>query len=169
MKTIIYNHDNLKKEEIDETVIRVKALIINSYNEILLGYAHKTYQFPGGHLEENESLEEGLKREIKEETGIEIKENNLKPFEKITYYSRNYRNTGLNRENEIYFYIINTDEKVNMNNSNLDDWEKAGNYKTKYVSLNNIEQVLVDSIPDNQINEIIVEEMLEVLNEYKKH
>lgn len=43
MKEIIYNHDNLKETDIDETVIRVKALIINSNNEIMLGYAHKTY------------------------------------------------------------------------------------------------------------------------------
>ena len=141
MKTIIYNHDNLKKEEIDETVIRVKALIINSNNEILLGYAHKTYQFPGGHLEENESLEEGLKREIKEETGIEIKENNLKPFEKITYYSRNYRNTGLNRENEIYFYIINTDEK----NSSSDFGELIS------ACFDNFDTSLIDSFSVNNI------------------
>jgi len=31
------------------------------------------YTFPGGGLEENETLEEGTKREIKEEFGIEVK------------------------------------------------------------------------------------------------
>lgn len=169
MKEIIYNHDNLKETDIDETVIRVKALIINSNNEIMLGYAHKTYQFPGGHLEKNESLEEALKREIREETGIEIKENNLEPFEKIIYYTNNYRNTGLNRKNEIYYYSIKTDEKANMNNSNLDKGEKEGNYKIEYIGLDNIEQLLNDSIPDNPINKIVVEEMLEVINEYKRN
>ena len=169
MKEIIYNHDNLKENDIDETVIRVKALLINSNNEIALGYCHKTYQFPGGHLEDNETLEEGLKREVKEETGIDIKETNLKPFEKITYYSSNYRNTGKNRKNEIYYFIVKTDEKVNMNNANLDDWEREGNYKVEYVYLGDIEQVLTDSIPDNSINEIIVEEMMEVINEYKRN
>lgn len=168
MKEIIYNHDNLKENDIDETVIRVKALLINSKNEITLGYCHKTYQFPGGHLEENETFEEGLNREIKEETGIDIKETNLKPFEKIIYYSNNYRNTGLNRKNEIYYFYIKTDEKANMNNANLDDWETKGNYKIEYVNLDDVKQVLINSIPDNPINEIIVEEMLEVINEYKR-
>ena len=167
MKEIIYNKENLTEKDIEETVIRVKALIVNSKNEILLGYAHKTYQFPGGHLEENEDHEEGLKREVKEETGIEIKKENLTPFEKIIYYTSNYRNTGLNRKNEIYYYIVKTDEQVNINNMNLDDWEKEGNYIVKKVPLNNVEQVLKNSIPDNPINSIIVEEMLEVLNEYK--
>ena len=169
MKKIVYNHDNLKENDIDETVIRVKALLINSKNEITLGYCHKTYQFPGGHLEENETLEEGLKREVKEETGIDIKNTNLKAFEKITYYSKNYRDTGLNRKNEIYYFSIKTDEKDNMNNANLDVWETEGNYKIEYINLDNVEQVLTKSIPDNPINKIIVEEMLEVLNEYKRN
>ena len=169
MKEIVYNKENLTDKDIDETVIRVKALIVNSKNEILLGYCHKTYQFPGGHLEENEDLEEGLKRELKEETGIEINKDNLKPFEKIIYYTSNYRNTGLNRKNEIYYYIVKTNKSVNANNMNLDNWEKEGNYTVKKVSLKSVEQVLKSSVHDNPINSIIVEEMIEVLNEYKKN
>ena len=168
MKEIFYNHDNLNENEIDETVIRVKALLINSNNEIALGYCHKTYQFPGGHLEENETLEEGLKREVKEETGIDIKETNLKPFEKITYYSKNYHGTGKNRKNDIYYYIINTDAKFDMNNSKLDEWEKDGNFTVKTFPIENVEQVLIDSIPDNPINKVIVEEMLDIFKEYNK-
>ena len=169
MKEIVYNHDNLKEKDIDETVVRVKALLVNSNNEIALGYCHKTFQFPGGHLEKNETLEQGLKREIKEETGINIKETNLKPFEKITYYSKNYRNSELNRKNEIYYFSIYTDEKANINNTNLDNWEKEGNYKIEYINLEKVEQVLINSIPDNPINRIVVEEMLEVLNEFKRN
>lgn len=169
MKEVIYNKERLTDNDIDETVTRLKALIINSKNEILLGYAHKTYQFPGGHLEKNETLEEGLKREIQEETGIIIKDKNIKPFEKITYYTSNYRNTGLNRKNEIYYYIIKTDEEVNTNNMNLDEWEKEGNYVVKKIPLDKIEKVLKNSIKDNSINEIIVEEMMEVLNEYERN
>ena len=55
MKESIYNYDNLKLEDVDEVIVRTKALLINSSNEILLGYSHHTYQFPGGHLEEGES------------------------------------------------------------------------------------------------------------------
>ena len=169
MKTIVYNHNNLSESEIDEVVIRVKALIINSKNEILLGYCHETYQFPDGHVEENESLEKALKREVKEETGIEIKTKDLMPFEKITYYSYNYRNTSKNRKNEIYYYSIKTDEPINMSNANLDNWEKEGNYIVKTIPITEIEEVLVNSISDNPINKIIVEEMLEVIDEYKKN
>lgn len=168
MKEILYNYDNLKLEDINEVVTRTKGLIINSNNEITLGYSHQTYQFPGGHLEDGESLEECLLREIAEETGIEIKDAKLKPFEKITYYSKNYHGSGKNRKNEIYYYIINTDAKFDMNNSKLDDWEKDGNFTVKTFPIENIEQVLIDSIPDNPINKVIVEEMLDIFKEYNK-
>lgn len=168
MKEILFNYDNLKKEDIDEVVTRTKGLIINSNNEITLGYSHKTYQFPGGHLEEGETLEECLLREIKEETGIEIKDAKLTPFEKITYYNKNYHNSGKNRENVIYYYIIKTDAKFDMSNANLDEWEKSGNFTVKTMPIKNVEQVLIDSIPDNPINKVIVEEMLDIFKEYNK-
>lgn len=163
----VFNSDNLTDKDIDEVIVRTKALIVNSKDEILLGYAHKTYQFPGGHLEENESLNECLKREIKEELGIDLEVINM-PFMKVTYYTRNYRSTGKNRKNEIYYFIINSDLEPDMSKANLDFNEIAGNYTPKYVSLNDIETVLISSIPDNPINEIIVNEMLEVIGEYRK-
>ena len=168
MKEILYNYDNLKLEDVDEVVTRTKGLIINSNNEITLGYSHKTYQFPGGHLEDGETLEECLLREIEEETGIKIKDAKLKPFEKITYYNKNYHKSGKNRKNEIYYYIINTDANFDMNNSKLDEWEKDGNFTVKTFPIENVEQVLIDSIPDNPINKVIVEEMLDIFKEYNK-
>jgi len=43
---------------------------------ILLIYRgkQKDYTFPKGHVEENESLEEAMRREVKEETGLTIKD-----------------------------------------------------------------------------------------------
>ena len=56
MKQIITNKYNLTDSDMTEIVKRVKILIINSKNEILLAYSHNDYQFPGGHVEENETL-----------------------------------------------------------------------------------------------------------------
>ena len=85
MKEIVFNHDNLEESDIDEVVVRTKALLINDKEEITLGYSHKTYQFPGGHLEENESLEECLIRELKEESGIDLFNDNSKVLKKINF------------------------------------------------------------------------------------
>lgn len=170
MKEVIYNYDNLRENEIDEIVIRCKGLIINNKNEIMLGYCQNTYQFPGGHLEENETLLDCLKREIKEETGIELEDDEINKniIEKNTHYTRNYRNTNKNRKNEIYYYIIKTNKLPNINNNHLDKNEIEGNYTIKMIDINDVENILIDSIPLNDINKIIVEEMLDVINEYKK-
>lgn len=168
MKEIFYNYDNLTKEDIDEVVIRTKALIINSNNEITLGYSNKTYQFPGGHLKEGETLVECLIREIKEETGIEIKDTDLKPFAKLSYYSKNYRNSLKNRQNDIYYYVIKTDKKFNIDNSELDEGEVEGNYIPITIPFNDMEKILIESVNDNPINKIVVDEMLKVIKEYNR-
>ncbi len=51
------------------------ALIFNPEGKVFLMKSHKwkdKYVIPGGHVELGESLKETLKREIKEETGLEI-------------------------------------------------------------------------------------------------
>ena len=168
MKEVLYNYDNLTIDDIDKIVVRTKGLIINDNNEITLGYSQGTYQFPGGHLEENEELQDCLLREIKEETGIEITDAKMRPFEKITHYTKNYHNTGLNRKNEIYYYIVRTNTKFDMNNSSLDEEEKNNGFTAKTIPLSSFEKVLIDSIPDNPRNQVIVEEMLDVYKEYNK-
>lgn len=53
----------------------VGALILNRKGEILLVKSHKwkdRYTIAGGHVEVGETLAEALKREIKEEVGLEI-------------------------------------------------------------------------------------------------
>ena len=68
----------------------------------------------------------------------------------------------------IYYYIIKTNKLANINNSHLDKNEIEGNYIIKMININNVENILIDSISLNEINKIIVEEMLDVINEYKK-
>jgi nucleoside triphosphatase len=55
--------------------IAVGALIVNSEGRILLAKSHKwnnKYTVPGGKVELGETMEEALKREVKEETGLDI-------------------------------------------------------------------------------------------------
>ena len=168
MKEILYNYDNLSTQEIDEVVIRVKGLLINDNDEIILGYSNNKYQFPGGHLEVLETLINCLKREIEEETGIVLTDEEPILFQKITHYSKNYYNRGLNRENIIYYYLVKTNKKVDLNNTKYDEIEKEGNFCIKIVKLDDIEKVLKDNCKKFSENKVIVEEMLEAIKEYYK-
>ncbi len=53
----------------------VGGLILNDKKQVFLAKSHKwknRFTIPGGHIELGETVEEALKREIKEEIGLEI-------------------------------------------------------------------------------------------------
>lgn len=53
--------------------IGAKAIIFNEKNELLLCYEKDSWSIPGGTVEDGETLENGCKREVYEETGFKIK------------------------------------------------------------------------------------------------
>ena len=167
MKKLIKNNNNLKEEDVTEVVKRVKVLLINSNNELLLGYSHNDYQFPGGHVEVKEDLINALNREIEEETGIKLNIKENSPFAEFIAYYKDYPQIGQNRKNEIYYYEVKTDEKPNLKNTNYTDEELDGHFKLEYISLDNIENKLKDNTKKYGDPNGIAGEMLEVLKIYK--
>jgi ADP-ribose pyrophosphatase YjhB (NUDIX family) len=61
-------------------VVRVRALIVHNDHILLIRRikeGKKFYSFPGGHVEKGESDRDGLIREVKEETNLDIKPGEL--------------------------------------------------------------------------------------------
>lgn len=166
MKKIINNQYNLKKSDVTEVVKRVKALLVNSNNEILLGYSHNDYQFPGGHVEKKENLVRALKREVHEETGINLNIKNIIPFAEIIGYYKDWPSIGKNRKIEIYYYEIKTDEKPNLDETKYTESEKDGNFELKYVPLTNIKQILKENAKKYGDKKGIVKEMIQLFDIY---
>ena len=168
MKEILYNKDNLKDEEITETSVRIKVLLINN-GDIYLGNGSDIYQFPGGHLEEGETFNDCLKRELLEEAGIEIDDEEItEPFMKITYKNKDWPEEGKNRKVEFYYYAIETDKLPDENNTNLTENEKSGNYRIDIVPLDKVIDVLKENMPKNERNNAITPDMIKVIEEYLK-
>ena len=166
MKEIIYNYDYLEEKDITEIVIRTKALIVNG-KDILLGNENDIYQFPGGHLEDNETFEECLKREVLEETGIEIDDNEIKrPFMKVTFLNKDWPSEGKNRKAEIYYYLIVTNKTPNMDKVNYTEHEKEGNFKIEAIPLKESISVIENNIPKNEKNKVIAPDMIMAITEY---
>ncbi|RCW52390.1 NUDIX domain-containing protein [Halanaerobium sp. ST460_2HS_T2] len=93
----------------------VGAVIFNPNDQILLCKSHKwdnKYIIPGGHIELGEKMEEALKREIMEETGLNIYDINLISIKESVYNKR------FHEEKHFIFidYICRTDStKVVLN------------------------------------------------------
>lgn len=166
MKETIYNYDYLTEKDITETVIRTKALIINN-GSILIGNENNVYQFPGGHLEDGESFNDCLKREVLEETGIEIEDSEInKPFMKVTFMNKDWPEVGKSRKAEIYYYVINTNKKPDLSKTDYTENELKNNYKIEEFDINEAIQQIQDNIPRNEKNKVISPDMISAIEEY---
>ena len=166
MKETIYNYDYLKDEDITEVVIRTKGLIVNSKN-IILGNENNIYQFPGGHLEKNETFEECLKREVLEETGIEIDDSEIKRlFMKVTYLNKDWPSIGRNRKSEIYYYLIETSKNPDMSKVKYTVHERQGNFKIESIPLSESISIIKNNISKNEKNKVIAPDMIKAITEY---
>ena len=167
MKQLITNKYNLTDSDMTEVVKRVKVLLVNSNNDVLLGYSYNNYQFPGGHVEENETLVQAVNREILEETGIELNITNIEPFACAIGYYKDWPAEGKNRKIEIYYYEVKTDEKPNLENTEYTENEKNGNFELRYIPLLDVENVLKTNAEEYGDENGIAREMIDLFGVYK--
>ena len=68
----------------------------------------------------------------------------------------------------MYYYIVKTDDNPNIAEMSLSGIERETDFKLFYVSVNDMEQFIKESMEKRQIENIIGEEMLSVMEEYEK-
>lgn len=98
--------------------VTVDAIIIQNKNILLIKRAAhlinpNKYALPGGFLDRDETTEEGIKREIKEETGFDALE--VKLFKVIDKPNRK----GEDRQNVDFVFIVKVGEKVSESDSEI--------------------------------------------------
>ena len=167
MREIVYNDNNLKDSDINRISIRAKAIIKNSKNQILLACVNDNYHLPGGHLEKNETFYECLKREIKEEVGVDLKEKIGKPILTITYYSKDYPSNGINSKSIAKYFELKEEIIPNYSNIHLTDDEKKGNFKLEYLDEDKIIDYLKNSLK-TCTKDGVIKDTIEALTEYLK-
>ena len=165
MKTIVINDFDLRDEDMLQVVVRVKGLLINSSGKILLAHNNDTYQFPGGHKEDEESIDECILREILEETGIELNIQEA-PFLCIKTYDNNYFGTGKRVINYVYYYRFFTDDIPCFEKTHYDELELASEFNLFYVDFSDLKNFLTKNLEIGKIDEKICREMLIVADEY---
>lgn len=165
IKEIIKNRSNLKLNDINRTTRRAKVLVINQ-NKLLLAHAAGDYFFIGGHIEKNETDEECLKREIKEECGTNF-EIPLKKFMQIKHFEKDYPKKDINTLSITNYYIYEGNIKINFNRTNLTEEEKENNFELVYLDKNEVIKILNESLKTGtRIGATI--DTLEVIKEYMR-
>lgn len=168
-KEIIYNPYCLKDTNLDDIKEKVRLLIKNSRNEILVANYGGIYLLPGGKLEPNESIFDALKREVKEEIGIDLNEN-ISLLVKIVYYQKNYpkmNNTICNRKITTHYFTTKMDIDLDKTTTTLSQNEKEGNFKLQWINENKISYLLESSNSTNPRKTYFDKELLQVLELYK--
>lgn len=106
----------------------VGALIVNSEGKILLAKSHKwfdKYTLPGGHIELGETMEEALKREVKEEVGLDVEVVEFLTMQEAIFAKEFYK-----RKHFIFFDFLCRvgEQQVRLDQDELQDyiWEYPG-------------------------------------------
>ena len=170
MKQIEFNEDLLTLEDIDKVTNKVRGIVINTNtNQILLVNYAELFMLPGGKVDEGETNEEALRREIVEESGIEIEE--ACPFLQINSYDKNYydRKSGtINRLTRTIFYIIETTKDIDESKKVLTESEKNKKHTISFVDSDEIESLVENNQTTNSKRKQFDREILTVISEYKK-
>lgn len=172
MKVETINLNNLTMNDIQKQQHRVKVILLNSKDEVLLCRRNGVYNFIGGHIENGEGPLECAQREVREETGITIRLGNFNaPFYKLQCFEKNYYNLGLNYFTTIQFLDGRTDAQVDLSKRQLDENESKQIFTLEYIPYSKLRSTLEDNreIARGEKREFIIDEMLKVLDEYDEY
>ena len=167
MKKLIYNEHNLKDSEINNIIKRAKIIFINSKDEILLANSNNNYYLIGGHVDNDETDIETLKRETLEETGIELNIKDIKPFFTIIYKTKDFPEKNINSKHIANYYYMKLNEQINYNKMNLTDGEIKENFKLQYVHKDEVLNLLNDNL-NNCTRTKVVRDTIDVIEEFIK-
>ena len=126
VEIVKYNDDDLRDDEIDEVVTRVKAFVINSKNNMLVGFTDEGFQLVEGYVPEGYDVVQGMVSILYNECGIELDaKDSIEPFYEVRYYNRDYKGSGMNRLSDLIYFLIKTDKLPNHKKLHLSEMERA--------------------------------------------
>lgn len=170
MKQISFNETKLTDEDIDKVVRKVRALVINNKTgKALLVHYAGLYMLPGGSIDEGETEIEALRRELLEEAGIGVEDEQVTPYLLINSYDRNYfdRKSGtINRLTQTTFFAVSTDQDIDEARKRLTESEKAKGHTIEYMNLPSMRYLIETNPTDNPKRRHFDREILTALNEY---
>ena len=100
----------------------VGALIVNNEGKILLARSHKwfdKYTLPGGHIEVGESMVDAVRREVKEEVGLDVEVVELLLVQEAIFAPEFYKEKHFIF---IDFYCKSKEQRVKLDHDEIQDY-----------------------------------------------
>lgn len=171
IEIVKYNDDDLRDDEIDEVVTRVKAFIVSSKNNMIVGHTDEGYQLIGGYVNPGEDLNTALTNIIFNESGIMLdNKDKIEPYYEIRYYNRDYKGSGINRLSDLIYFIVFTDKIPNYKKLKLTEKEIAEKMPLEIVRRTLFGKDLREYIENEQnpLNKVKAKELLMAYDKYKE-
>lgn len=121
---VIHNEDNLTLNDANRVTRRAKLIVENNNDEILICHMGVKYFLIGGHIDNDESDEQCLTREVAEESGITLDFSNILPIASSNYINKDYPKNGDITYTNTNYYAIKYDLVPNIEMQNLTEEEK---------------------------------------------
>lgn len=173
MKKIEFNKDNLEEKDIDKVVKKVRGIILNKKGQALIAKYADVYLLVGGSIDEGETPQEALEREIKEEASITTNIKGKEPFLEIESYDKDYydrkEKRKLNRLTITQYYETVTEQEIDENKQTLTESEKQNEFKIWFENLSKIQYLVEQNVTENPKRKIFDREILTVLREFAKY
>lgn len=170
MKTIIINDNELKAKDIELVRNKVRAVLLDD-NKILIANYGGVYLLPGGSIEKEETKEQAILRELREETGIKYSLKELDDFFTLKYYQKEYPLNQDNIKNRLlvtHFYLGKYKE-INPYKLNRTSKEIRDGFNLNLVNINDIESLIKEVPSNNNPRKLFFDrELEEVQKELKK-
>ena len=135
---VIHNEDNLTLNDANKVTRRAKLIVENNNNEILICHMGVKYFLIGGHIDNDESDEECLVREVAEESGVTLDFSNILPIASSNYINKDYPKNGDITYTNTNYYAIKYDLVPNIEMQNLTEEEIKENFKLMYIPKNEV-------------------------------
>lgn len=135
---VIHNEDNLTLNDANKVTLRAKLIVENNNDEILICHMGVKYFLIGGHIDNDESDEQCLTREVVEESGVILDFSNILPIASSNYINKDYPQNGDITYTNTNYYAIKYDLVPNIEMQNLTEEEKKENFKLMYIPKNEV-------------------------------
>lgn len=162
---LILNDENLQLDEVNEFNSKVRAILVDNENRVLVANCGGIFLFPGGSIDDDENIAESIIRELQEETGTSYETGDLTFLTQLDFFQKNYvkrDGTKANRLIRTYYFIAQC-KPVELQSQKLTEKEKKDGFKLEIVPICELKKIVLENQNSNPRNIYFQREMIEVV------